>query len=131
VVISEIEKLASKPSISSQLPAVPLKSAMKKKVSPQTESKKAGKEAEESEEKPSSSPASEKDLVQLNGFGDDESDDDSSDDDDDNSDDNDSSEEESNQSSDDNPKAHPSSKNQPTPNRKSKRKVCHIFLPYI
>ncbi|KAA1100578.1 hypothetical protein PGTUg99_024776 [Puccinia graminis f. sp. tritici] len=128
VVISEIEQLASNPSISSQLPAVPLKSAMKKKVPQKTESKKAEKAAEESEEEPSSSPASENDVVQLNVFDDDESDDDSSDDDDDDDDDdgddNDSSEEESNQSSDDDSKAHPSSKNQPTPNRKSKRKAA-------
>ncbi|OAV97861.1 hypothetical protein PTTG_07308 [Puccinia triticina 1-1 BBBD Race 1] len=116
VVISEIEQLASKPSISSQLPAVPLKSALKKKGVPQKTNSKKLEEAEESEEEPARSPTGEEDVLQLNGLGEEDSDDDSSDEDDD------SSEDESNQSSDDESNAHPSSTDQSTPNRKSDRK---------
>ncbi|KAI7938090.1 hypothetical protein MJO28_015010 [Puccinia striiformis f. sp. tritici] len=125
VVISDIEQLASKPSISSQLPLVPIKSALRKKVTQPTKSKKVGKveaaEEESEEEEPSRGPASESDVVELNGFGEDESDDDSSDEDEDG---NDSSEEESNQSSEDDSQAKPSSKDQPTPNCKSKQKTA-------
>ncbi|KAI9616181.1 hypothetical protein KEM48_005440 [Puccinia striiformis f. sp. tritici PST-130] len=90
---------------------------IEEKVTQPTKSKKVGKveaaEEESEEEEPSRGPASESDVVELNGFGEDESDDDSSDEDEDG---NDSSEEESNQSSEDDSQAKPSSKDQPTPN---------------